>query len=144
MTTRVMVETWSHQTSSWDVIADESAPGIILLIPEYKLGFFGMKERGAKLRFIFNVTKENLAQCEQIATNLGQVRHIGKRIANVGIGEKDYLATNPVLEKERRLVHIIVSSDKEAVDGQHLLFETLWKSAMPLRLRIRELEAVRR
>jgi hypothetical protein len=91
--------------------------------------FVGMKKRGVRLRFISEITKDNLQYCKELM-EIGDVRHLDEVKGNFGIGdgiEYHTSATN-------------TDSGPPPVDQQQYFFDMLWKKALPAKQRVKEIE----
>jgi two-component system, OmpR family, sensor histidine kinase VicK len=98
-----------------------------------------LKNKGVRLRFITEVTRENIGYCKEMLKYV-EVRHIDAVKGNFGISDgKDYLGH--IIQKEgqppTQLLHINI---KPFVEAQQYLFENLWNKATPAEEKIREIE----
>jgi two-component system, OmpR family, sensor histidine kinase VicK len=98
-----------------------------------------MKRRGIKIRFITEITKENVQYCKELL-NISEIRHLDEIKENFGIadgilytaGAKSILSSPPPL--------LISSTVKALVEQQQYFFDMLWKKAIPAKQRIKEIE----
>jgi two-component system, OmpR family, sensor histidine kinase VicK len=98
-----------------------------------------LHNRGIKLRFITEVTKQNIVYCKEMMKYL-QVRHLDAVKGNFGIYDgKHYLGD--IIQKEgeppKQLIYVNI---KEFVKQQQQLFDSLWSRAVPAEHRIKEIE----
>ena len=137
--TKTIVETWSRQGKSWDIVAEPAIASLLVDVRDYKEAYFKMKEKGVKLRVILTVTKDNAKKCLELM-RIADVRHLDATIGNFGVGESEYLATAESLREGRAVIQVVQSRDKQAVAKQRELFEKLWSRAIPAKLKIREMQ----
>lgn len=98
-----------------------------------------MKKRGIKIRFITEITRENIQHCKELM-NISEVRHLDEIKGNFGIadgilytaGAKSIPSSPPPL--------LISSTVKALVEQQQYFFDMLWKKAIPAKQRIKEIE----
>lgn len=98
-----------------------------------------MKKRGVKVRFITEITKENLDYCKELM-DLGEVRHLDEVKGNFGILDRIYYrasAKNRVSSPPPLLLSTTVHA---FVEQQEYFFDMLWKKAIPASQRIKEIE----
>ena len=79
-------------------------------------------------------------QTDKLKKNGVELRHISGIKGNFAISDdREYIAS-AVLHESKLLTEIIHSNVKEIVDQNQLVFETLWKKAIPAEQRISEIE----
>ena len=76
-----------------DSCGDHRAPSVAIGVEEYKELLLDLKNRGTKLRFITDITKENIHYCKQVMKFAEEVRHIDGIKANFFVSETEYVAT---------------------------------------------------
>jgi two-component system sensor histidine kinase VicK len=96
--------------------------------------------RGAKLRLLTEITKENAQFCRGLLGNI-ELTHLDGLSGNFGISDSDYLAT-PGAELFTSKGTLIHSKDPSFVKGQQAIFDTLWAIAVPGEEKIWELEGL--
>lgn len=111
------------------------------VIPNHPItkAYQDMKKRGIKIRFITEITKENIQYCKELM-NISEVRHLDEIKGNFGIadgilytgGAKSISASPPPL--------LISSTVRAFVEQQQYFFDMLWKKAIPAKQRIKEIE----
>src|ERR687889_1285578 len=102
---------------------------------------FLMKKRGVKLRYVTEITKDNISYCKQLLTTMVyELRHLDGMKGNFYISESAYLAPATFHEKGKPASQIIYSNVKEIVEHQRYVFESFWNRAVPAKQRIREIE----
>src|SRR5919108_4832995 len=99
------------------------------------------KKRGVKLRYVTEITKDNISYCKQLLTTMVyELRHLDGMKGNFYISESAYLAPTTFHEKGKPASQVIYSNVKEIIEHQRYLFETLWNKAIPAEQRINEIE----
>ncbi|HEY0579381.1 MAG TPA: HAMP domain-containing sensor histidine kinase, partial [Candidatus Nitrosocosmicus sp.] len=101
--------------------------------------FIGLKNRGIKLRFMIEITKDNISQCKDLL-KIAELRHVGNIKGNFGIADRTYYWSLPIIKEGLLPLDLIWSNIKAFVDQQQFLFETLWNKATPAEQRIDEIK----
>ena len=96
-------------------------------------------DRGVRTRLITEITKDNLPHIKRALPYLSDVRHMDTITHYFGVSERHYLS-NKLQYLDPALTQSIFSNVGWFVKEQQYLFETLWKKAIPLKQRIREIE----
>ena len=134
----VIHQTFSNIFSSYCTCIDTSGPAVVMSIEPMKKRLIVAHARGVKIRFVTEVTKDNLPYCKQMM-ELGEMRHLDGVQGNFGVSETEYLAS-AILDKETVVPLLIYSNVKQIVRQQQYIFETLWNKAIPAEARIEEIE----
>jgi two-component system sensor histidine kinase VicK len=123
-----------------DNCIDSNSPSNFV-IPNHPItrAYQDMKRRGIKIRFITEITKENIQYCKELQ-NIAEVRHLDEIKGNFGIadgilytaGAKSIPSSPPPL--------LISSTVKALVEQQQYFFDMLWRKAIPAKQRIKEIE----
>src|SRR5579884_750268 len=101
--------------------------------------FMKAKKRGVRIRLVTEITKENLDYCKE-NMKFAELRHLDAIKGNFGIVDSHYQASANLQVNQKDRVTSLHSTDKEFVEQQRYLFESLWKKAIPADLRIKEIE----
>ena len=120
---------------------DKNGPSVIINVPEISKLYVIFKVTSVQMRIVTDITSDNMGYCKQIAKKNGvELRHISGIKGNFAISDdREYIAS-AVLHESKLLTEIIHSNVKEIVDQNQLVFETLWKKAIPAEQRISEIE----
>ena len=120
---------------------DKNGPSVIINVPEISKLYVIFKSTSVQMRIVTDITSDNMGYCKQIAKKNGvELRHISGIKGNFAISDdREYIAS-AVLHESKLLTEIIHSNVKEIVDQNQLVFETLWKKAIPAEQRISEIE----
>src|SRR5215217_5552240 len=136
VTTKRMSELFSNVSKKFDGCANSTAPSIAMTI--FRDAYEDMKSRGVKIRWVTDITKDNLTHCKDLM-QYAEVRHISCLDENFRVSETEYIAATTTKEG-LPIPKLIYSNSKEIVGQQQYIFETLWDKAVPAEQRIKEIE----
>ena len=119
---------------------DQTRPILALDISVLKQAFLRTKKRGVKLKYLTEITKDNLPYCKQLLTVVSELRHLDGIKGNFYISESGYLAPATFHERGKSASQIIYSNIKEMIDNQKYVFDSFWNRGIPAQYRIMELE----
>jgi two-component system, OmpR family, sensor histidine kinase VicK len=97
------------------------------------------RARGVKLRYITEITKENLHYCKKQLGMVDELRHLEGIKGNFAISDSEFIAS-PDVCKENPVTDSVYSDVASILKQQWYVFETLWNHAVPAEVRIRELQ----
>jgi hypothetical protein len=118
---------------------DYSGPSVFLAYQPMWNACIALKQRGVRLRFITEFTKDNIGYCKEVM-KVFELRHLDGIKGNFGITDgKDYGGAANVKEGDVP-TQLIRSNVRAFVEQQQYFFETLWTKATPAEQRIREIE----
>ena len=81
-------------------------------------GYADANQRGVKIRYLTEITKDNNEICKEIM-KYAEVRHLAGVIGNFVVSEKEYLGE--AVSKDF-FSHLVYSNKKEIVDSTELSF----------------------
>src|SRR6188472_869373 len=126
---------------------DNKAPKFAIEVEDFRKLLFDLKKGDRKVRYITDITKDNVKYCKQLMHFFDEIRHIDGLRANFSVSEKEYLASVSLLQEDVQpqqftelLQQIIYSNVKDIVEQQKYVFESFWNKAIPAEQRIKELE----
>ena len=122
-----------------DCSADSNAPYSHFMIKPVRDGYIQLRRRGIKVRFITEITKENLYYSKEL-TKIVELLHLDGIKGNFGISDGVEYRASPTSEQDETPSEYIISTMKSFVEQQQYFFETLWNKAIPAKQRIREIE----
>lgn len=134
------VKFMSNARRSMDLCYDANAPSIVVDLTEYREGYLNAMKRGARIRVITEINKENLLQCKQLMNLVTELRHIEGVKGGMAVSEGEYMATISPLEGSTPLIYVVYSNVKLLVSHHQFIFDNLWEKAKPATQRIEELE----
>jgi signal transduction histidine kinase len=123
-----------------DAFIDQTRPSLVINITLLKEAFLDAKKRGVKLRYITEITKDNISYCKELMTIVDELRHIEGIKGNFYISETEYIAPATFHEKGKPASQIIYSDVNEIVEHQRYVFDTLWTRAISAEQRIEQIE----
>jgi signal transduction histidine kinase len=136
VTTKRMSELFSNVSRKFDSCANSTAPSIAMTI--FRDAYKSMKSRGIKIRWVTDITKDNLTHCKDLM-QYAEVRHISYLNENFRMSETEYIEATTTKEG-LPIPKLIYSNSKEIIGQQQYIFETLWDKAVPAEHRIKEIE----
>ncbi len=122
-----------------DCCADSNAPYSHFMLKPVRDGYIQLKNRGIKVRFITEITKENLYYSKELM-KIVELRHLDGIKGNFGISDGVEYRASPTSKQEEAPSEYIISTMKSFVEQQQYVFETLWNKAIPAKQRIKEIE----
>src|SRR5437660_812485 len=161
--TEVIINTYLHilhnANRRWDYFADVRTLSIapFAIEPIKKAMLDAEKTRGTRLRFITDITKDNISYCKQIMENV-ELRHLDGVKGNFGVSDTEYIAISTTLtptaaddipepastttatNTRTSIPHAVYGNVKEDVQQQQYIFEILWNKATVAEQRIREID----
>jgi two-component system, OmpR family, sensor histidine kinase VicK len=135
---RLIHRTFSNISHNYGTCIDASGPAVVMSIESMKKRLIVAHARGVKIRFLTEITTDNLPYCKQMM-ELGEMRHLDGVQGNFGVSETEYLAS-ATLDKEKVVPLLIYSNVKQFVKQQQYVFQTLWNKAITAEQRIEEIE----
>jgi signal transduction histidine kinase len=129
-----------HTDGKIDACVDYTRPSLAIDIQVLKEAFLDAKKRGVRLRYVTEITKDNVSYCKRLMTMVDEFRHLDGIKGNFYISETGYLAPATFHEAGKPATQIIYSNVKELIEHQRYVFETLWSKTISAEQRIREIE----
>ena len=130
----------SEAKTKIDTCMDSTRPTLAIGIESIRKSFVEAKRNGVQLRYLTEITNENLSSCKEIIKIADELRHLDGIKGNFMISESEYLAPITSDERSKPAVIIIFSNVKEIVEHQQYVFDTFWNKAIPADQRITEIE----
>jgi two-component system, OmpR family, sensor histidine kinase VicK len=122
-----------------DCCADDNAPYSHFMLKPVRDGYIQLKNRGIKVRFITEITKENLYYSKELM-KIVELRHLDGIKGNFGISDGVEYRASPTSKQEGAPSEYIISTMKSFVEQQQYFFDMLWSKAIPAKQRIKEIE----
>jgi len=124
-----------------DACLDYTRQYLAIEIKQLKDGLIKAKQRGVKLRYLTEITKDNLPYCRQLMTMVDELRHLNGIKGNFYISEIEYGAPATFHEKGKSADMMIHSGTKEIVEHQQYVFDTIWNTSASAERKIKEIES---
>ena len=115
-------------------------PQLAVALDPIRNAFADAKNRGVRLRYLTEITSENISYCKVMLSNVSELRHLDGIKGNFMISESEYLAPAVLFEEGKVAAKIIYSNVKELVEEHEYVFDTLWSKAISAQQRIMEIE----
>lgn len=136
----VTVQSFDRAMSGCDVCGNRSAPRVIFEVDPLKDALVRAKKRGLRLRYIMEITNDNISYCKELGKII-ELRHFDGLKGNFWIIDaKEYLATAN-WQEVKPPPHLIYSNVSEVIMQQQHVFDTLWYKAIPGDLKIKQIES---
>jgi two-component system sensor histidine kinase VicK len=98
------------------------------------------KGRGIKLKYVTEITKQNIAYCKEIM-EMVELRHLDGLKGNFILNETEHLSiSTKTLQGKKNIPQIIHNNIKEIVEQQQYIFDTFWNKTISTQQKIREIE----
>src|SRR5215831_8197656 len=123
-----------------DACVDHTRPPLIAEIKQLKDALINTKSKGIKLRYLTEITKDNLYYCKELLSLVDELRHLGGIRGNFYVSEDEYAAPAIYHEKGKSADLMIYSSNKEVVQHQQYIFESIWNASTSEERKIKEIE----
>jgi two-component system, OmpR family, sensor histidine kinase VicK len=124
---------------SCDQCVDRNAASVILKTEPIMQAYFDLKRRGIRVRFITEITRENIEYCREIM-KIADVCHLDGISGNFTIADGTDYAGVATTQEAQPITQLLVSNVRAFVQQQQYFFEMLWKKAISSEDRIRELK----
>jgi hypothetical protein len=115
-------------------------PQLAVALDPIRNAFIDAKNRGVRLRYLTEITTENISFCKELLPTVNELSHLDGIKGNFMISESEYLAPAVLFEKGIVAARIIYSNVKELVEEHGYVFDTLWSKAISAQQRIMEIE----
>lgn len=122
-----------------DVVADKTGPSILIENDFYKANLIELINRGGTMRYLAEITKDNLSYCKEMLQIASDMRHFEGFTGGLAVSNLEYMGT-PALREKQHSTLLIYNNEKEIVEQQQILFNTRWEKAIPAKQRIKEIE----
>jgi two-component system sensor histidine kinase VicK len=136
-TTRAVVLFFTN-ANCVSVCADSLAPSVAMGVEPIKECYENLKSRQVMVRWITEITKDNLPYCRALM-QYAELRHLDGIKGNFGVSDTAYTAT-ATLNKAQPVAELIYSTAKSVIEQNKNVFDTLWSKAVLAQDRIREIE----
>jgi two-component system, OmpR family, sensor histidine kinase VicK len=111
-------------TRKMDGCYDYSGPSALVTTESIWSATRDLARRGIRLRFITDITNENISYCKQLLEYV-ELRHLNGAKGNFGIADWIDCVIHSVLQEEHTPVQAIFTNVKSFVEAQQYLFDTL-------------------
>ena len=98
-----------------------------------------VKNRGLKLRYVIDITKDNLDYVKQMLT-FSEIRHLDGMKGNFEVADQREYVAVATLQEAQPIPQLLFSNLPEVVEQQQFVFDSFWSRAVPAEHRIKEIE----
>jgi len=130
----------SESRTRIDACVDKTRPALSKDMEQIRESIVNARRRGVRLRYITEITKDNMYYCKQLLEIVDELRHLDGIIGTFYVSDKEYLVPAIVHEKGKPASQMIYWNIKEIVKQQQYVFETLWEKAISAQQKINEIE----
>jgi two-component system, OmpR family, sensor histidine kinase VicK len=129
-----------HNANKWDYFAETK-----LLVPlgmgSLNEALVDAKNRGIRLRFITEITKDNVSRCKD-TMKIAELKHLEGVRGNFAVSDTEYIAITVTGIGAHSITtpHAIYSNVDGHIKQQNYVFEILWNKAVPAERRISKIE----
>jgi two-component system sensor histidine kinase VicK len=136
-----VLENFLQLKTSMDYCIGEQGAAVTINAKPIWEGFIVLKNRGIRIRWITDITKENNNYCKEIM-RVVEVRHLDGIKGAFGIHDGRHYFASANVTKEGRIYpgEMIVSNVKVIAEQQQQVFNLLRDKAIPANQRIKEIE----
>lgn len=123
-----------------DACVDKTRPTLSKDMEQIRELIVNARSRGVRLRYITEITKDNVYYCKQLLKTVDELRHLDGVIGAFYVSDKECLVPAIIHEKGKPASQIIYWNVKEIVKQQQYVFESLWDKAISAQQKINEIE----
>ncbi len=128
-----------NATEKLDLCTDKNGPSIVIELDIYKDNYIKARNRGVKIRFIAEITRDNIHYCKELRQYVDELRHLDGLKGAIAVSESEFVGTS-ILREKQYLTQLLYSQEKEIVEQQQYIFDTFWKNSISADLKIRDIE----
>jgi two-component system, OmpR family, sensor histidine kinase VicK len=131
---------FSNARKRIDTCMNYTRPELAIVLEPIRKAFLEAKNRSVRLRYITEITKDNVSYCKELMSIVDELRHVEGIKGNFMLSETEYVSPVILFEKGKVAPQIVYSNLAQIVEQQQYFFDTLWSKAIPAKDRIYELE----
>ncbi|MFL6454525.1 MAG: histidine kinase dimerization/phospho-acceptor domain-containing protein, partial [Nitrososphaeraceae archaeon] len=136
----IELQLFSNSQKRIDTCMNYTRPQLAIALDPIRNSFIDAKNRGIKLRYLTEITSENISYCKGLRSMVDELRHLDGIKGNFMLSESEYVSPVVSTEKGKVAARAIHSNVKELVEQHEYMFDTLWSKAISAEHRIREIE----
>jgi two-component system, OmpR family, sensor histidine kinase VicK len=138
--TNALIRIASDANTTLYACIDSSGPPVDMKeIEPIRNAILDAKNRGVKLRYVTEITKDNIHYWKESMKIIDELRHLEGVKGNFATNGIEHIAI-AMLQQDKPVVQVIYSNVKAVVDQHLYLFGTLWDKATSAEQKIREIE----
>lgn len=138
---KTLIDFYRNAKRSVDVVTDSIQETVSSKIDWQWKEISDARRRGVRFRTITDIKKDNLHDCKKHMTRIDELRHLSGIGVVFGVSDIEFAAMVPssAPREETERIQFIHSDSENVVKFEQLIFEALWKRAVPAQSRINEL-----
>ena len=134
------VQFFSKAQTRADTYMNYTRPPLAIGLDPIRKAFLQAKDRGIYLRYITEITKENLSYCKELMRIVDELRHLDGIKGNFMVSKSEYIAPLILFEHGKIARQAVCSNISEVVEHQQYIFDNFWNKAIPAEDRLKEIE----
>jgi two-component system sensor histidine kinase VicK len=124
-----------------DVCVDHTRPYLAIEIIRLRESFIDAKRRHVTIRYITEISKDNLRYCKELLKIVDELRHLTGIKGNFYVSEQEYAAPSTLHEERKSSEMMIYSNVNEIVEHQQYIFDSFWNTSTSAKRKIREIQS---
>ncbi|MDQ6666770.1 MAG: HAMP domain-containing histidine kinase [Thermoproteota archaeon] len=123
-----------------DTYMNYTRPPLAIGLDPVRNAFLDAKSRGVHLRYLTEITKDNIVYCKELLKLVDELRHLDGIKGNFMVSETEYVAPLILFEHGQIATQAIYSNTKEIVGQQQHIFDNFWSKGISAGNKIKEIE----
>jgi hypothetical protein len=111
---------FSNARKRMDTCMNHTRPELAIALEPIREAFIDAKKRNVRLRYITEITKDNVTYCKELMAIVDELRHLEGIKGNFMLSETEYLPPIILFEKGKVASQIVYSNLKEIVEQQQI------------------------
>jgi two-component system, OmpR family, sensor histidine kinase VicK len=123
-----------------DTYMNYTRPPLAIGLDPVRNAFLDAKNRGVHLRYLTEITKDNLSYCKELLKIVDELRHLDGIKGNFMVSETEYVAPLILFEHGKIAPQAVYSNTEEIVEQQQHIFDNFWSKGISAGNKIKEIE----
>jgi two-component system sensor histidine kinase VicK len=123
-----------------DTYMNYTRPPLAIGIEPIRKAFLDAKNRGVHMRYLTEITKDNLSYCKELMSIVDELRHLDGIKGNFMVSDTEYVAPLILFEHRKIAPQAVYSNTKEVVEQQRYLFDNFWRQGVSGEKKIKQIE----
>src|SRR5215467_2839197 len=123
-----------------DICMNYTRPLLAIRTETVKKSIIDAKNRGVRIRYLTEITKNNIDYCRELMEIVDEVKHLEGIMGNFMINGAEYLAPIAFGEETKVAAKVVFCNINSFVEQQQYFFDMLWNRAEAASKRIAEIE----
>ena len=107
---------FSNALTKVDTYMNYTRPALAIAIDPIRKAFLQSKDRGIHLRYLTEITKDNLSYCKELLKMVDELRHLDGIKGNFMVSETEYVAPLILFEHGKVAPQAVYSNISEVVE----------------------------